>query len=480
MNTPLTDLQRELLSAHLDGELTAAERETVAALLTRADAVEYLDSLRATAALVSTHARVRAPVGLSGRVMGALEDELKPRAVGPGSEPFTSIPILSWRAPLFAAAAAIMVALAIMFGPALITPTAPEHEVARTELDSLPAENRRETPELYVIDEELKDLNEKSRAAGPSEQDDRYLRRTEGEWSGDANKRAGLDQPREGAPEPADEVAEDPAMKSGKESAESLGDARRARNGAASPAKAPESRPAPREDADEGDKPAGTKSDDLAESEKDDPKPEQERTRDGANDDSGAGVGGGNATGGTKKGHDEAPPSQPGANDSKDKAKTKTREEAKKEPGEEANSDAGTEDKEEGRQEEQGARPETVAISISDADSIAAQTDVLWVSNLYGDADLADDDSGNETVSVEIDVDKLPELLAALRKLAADQGYGEVDGAPATLGLVPERKQAQGITGYLPADEPEAPAMASPKPEAEAAPAKMRLTIRLK
>src|SRR5690606_1537675 len=106
MSTPLTEEQMQLLSAWLDGETTEAENQIIEQLLQREDAKQYLESLRATTALVSAHGGVRAPVGLSGRVLGALENDFKPKAHGPGSEPFESVPILSWRTPLYAAAAA--------------------------------------------------------------------------------------------------------------------------------------------------------------------------------------------------------------------------------------------------------------------------------------------------------------------------------------------------------------------------------------
>jgi hypothetical protein len=72
----------------------------------------------------------------------------------------------------------------------------------------------------------------------------------------------------------------------------------------------------------------------------------------------------------------------------------------------------------------------------SDARNLQVYNDLLIVSCLYGDAELKDgavssdlpgrDFSEYEGVAVEVEADRVPELIAALDRLAADQQYGEV------------------------------------------------------
>lgn len=121
---PLKPSEQELLSALLDDALEGAERKQAEALLLRAEAREYLHELRATRLLVRKHAAVRAPVGLSARVMGALEggfDDVS-RPVNNQAAPAAKlhqIGSFSWRAPLFAAAAVFVVSVSVIFGPSL-------------------------------------------------------------------------------------------------------------------------------------------------------------------------------------------------------------------------------------------------------------------------------------------------------------------------------------------------------------------------
>jgi hypothetical protein len=420
MNTPLTEQQRELLSAWLDGEVTDAERETVETLLQREESAKYVESLRATAALVAAHAPVRAPVGLSGRVLNALEGEFKPRAAGAGSEPVAGIPTLSWRAPLYAAAAAILVALAIMFGPALTSPGTPP-SVARTPLENLP--ERTALDATADEDGKLFDLDEEP--AGP------------------ASDSAGVERTEEGERDHPNKAA---VEKLGKESGEKLKNEqeknyRANRSGAPQPPDSAAGKPDGQMD--EGDN--------------------VERERAGEEE---AGAGGGKQPG-ARKGESR------GDGDAADTKKDKV-----SEPRPVLGKAT---DKEEAKE----AADDQVTIDISDARSIAAQTDVLWVSSLYGDAEVNDENVDVESIAVEIDPAKLPELMAALRRLAKDQGYGEVDGdAEETQLFDRDRESGRRISGYLPADEAETPppeaAKPAPQPE-EAAPAgKVRIVIRLK
>jgi len=129
-------------------------------------------------------------------------------------------------------------------------------------------------------------------------------------------------------------------------------------------------------------------------------------------------------------------------------------------------------------------------VEISDAHSLTAQTDVLWVSSLYGDASVSDEaEEGVESITVEVDADKVAELLSALRKLAKDQGYGEVGGADvgdATAEALDDKRSERHINGYLPLDEQDAeetPALSNPAepktPETQAT-ARVKLVIRLR
>lgn len=472
MNTPLTEEQLELLSAYADGEVTQAERQAAELLLQRADAREYLDSLQATITLVKTHAPVRAPVGLSGRVMNALEDEFKPRAIGPGSEPFTGAPVISWRTPLYAAAAAVIVSLAIMFGPSLVGPReGTPSEVARTVLDDLPApkadsrarESGREMPD-ELQDKPSADPGNPADRAEEMERDqggtwgdsrenlEDNLRELEAAKTGalkkpeeNAGKKAKDTQNIEGTPSPSE--AKGTARGEGGEDKNALNDAK---NAAESDAGARDER-----NEDESKEP-GTKSDHEkydgragappmgGGSGKAAPRPER-RAQDAQEDSA--------DTGGS--------PSQD-ADETEAQRVKRTRSAPDSAPSPPEAAEAG--------------EAETL-IEISDAGTLTAQTDVLWVSSLYGDAALADEESDVESVTVEIDPDKLPELLTALRKLAADQGYGKVAGAGEDEKLAERKAEAEPrISGYLPAEEAE-------QPQGEAmlrAPAKVRVVIRLK
>ncbi|MBX3460669.1 MAG: hypothetical protein KF696_12020 [Planctomycetes bacterium] len=107
----LNEQQLELLSAHLDGELTAAEQVVVNELLKQPEARQYLAELEQTRLIVSRHAMVKAPAGLDQRVLAAI----KPAQIH-------QLPTATWRTPLYAIAAALLVALGIMFGPSLFSP----------------------------------------------------------------------------------------------------------------------------------------------------------------------------------------------------------------------------------------------------------------------------------------------------------------------------------------------------------------------
>lgn len=473
MNTPLTEEQLELLSAYADGEVTQAERQAAELLLQRADAREYLDSLQATITLVKTHAPVRAPVGLSGRVLNALEDEFKPKAIGPGSEPFTGAPVISWRTPLYAVAAAVIVSLAIMFGPSLVGPReGTPSEVARTVLDDLPAPKADSR-----MRESVDELPEKPSAdpGNPADRAEEMARDQGGTWGDtreglednlrelEAAKTSSLKKPEENAGKKAKDTqniegAPAPSESKGNARGDGAADDKNALNDAED---AVESEAGPGNELNEDEnKKLGTKSDH-----------EKYDGRAGApalGGGTGGGAGGKAAPRPERRADDEKEESADGGpGQDADEAEAQRVKRARSAPDSAPSPPEATE-----------ANEAETLIEISDAGTLTAQTDVLWVSSLYGDAELADEDSDVESVTVELDPDKLPELLAALRKLAADQGYGKVAGAGEEEKLAERKAEAEPrISGYLPAKEE------AEEPQEEAmlrAPAKVRVVIRLK
>ena len=497
MSTPLTEEQQLLLSAWLDGEVTDSERQIVEQLLereeTRDQAREYLESLRATSALVTAHASVRAPVGLSGRVMGALESEFKPKASGPGSEPFGTIPMLSWRAPLYAAAAAVVVSLAIMFGPSLVGPSdAPASGVARTALDNL--ESKRSAPPedsveksgksekgsdaLFTEDlDELRTQVEKLKKDGQGNEgtwDDeagRTRRAARGSAAAEGEGRDDLEAPRAPAGEPTE------SEKSAEESKNGVNEDKSDAGGlgGGSGSGTDENRHLDDDAA---------KSKELKESAHDAPKDEAPATNALPGEPKKGSAGSRPANDAERKEQDRAAGKSAGGESTDKKSKSAAV------PPPPSLDGFGQKD---ARATE--TTSEAMSIDISDANTIAAQTDVLWISSLYGSATIGDegDDTAIESVTVEVDADKLPELLAALRKLARDQGYGDVEGLPemqdrANTVESQDESDEHRISGYLPteATQPENdPAEVKPvvKPEASPTaeePARVKLVIRLK
>jgi hypothetical protein len=72
-----------------------------------------------------------------------------------------------------------------------------------------------------------------------------------------------------------------------------------------------------------------------------------------------------------------------------------------------------------------------------DASNLQVYNDMLIVSSLYGDAELKDGAASDEDfagrdfsefdgVAVEVEVDRVPELIAALNRMTVDQAYGSV------------------------------------------------------
>lgn len=512
MSTPLTEEQRELLSAYLDGEVTDAERQTAETLLKRDDAKQYLESLRATAELVMKHASVKAPIGLSGRVMTELQKDIKPKA-----GKVHTLPAISWQTPLWAAAAVVVLSLAVMFGPSLLnTESKPDSDVARSVLDDLPQGSadgtmsvdppRGEKPEGTLNDFTSEDTDSFARGGGSG---GRTLERFRG--SGEA------------APGTVDELGAEAAEV--EKATEDLGElkelSRRTSRDGQSPSNdavdgkpEAESTEVPKSGTGKGNwgEKDSTEEASKKPNEQSDREDERENKRkeDGTNappppsqpHDSPDG------NGETKKAKDtdksEGSKAEGTGGDFDDKADPKDygapseknglAEEGQNEDGESADDDK---NRAEAEPQDRPARDQlhkygkALEIHIAQGGTLQGQTDVLWISSLYGDASLTDDDADVESVSVEIDQDKLPQLMAALQRLAVDQGYGKVDGGtdvPSSLAGGDAAGEAK-ISGYLPTDNPAKDADATepapePDPETPAeepaeAPAKVIVVIRL-
>lgn len=107
----LTDAQQELLHAFVDGETTPAETVIARELLQRdPHAATYCEELRRLRHLLATHGCVKAPDGLHLRVCQSLRREF-------AAAPVIPLPRVFWRTALYAAAAAVVLGVGLMFGP---------------------------------------------------------------------------------------------------------------------------------------------------------------------------------------------------------------------------------------------------------------------------------------------------------------------------------------------------------------------------
>lgn len=451
MTTPapngLTPEQRELLSAHLDGETTPSEGAAAELLLQSTEAREYFNELAATRALVIKHAAVRAPVGLSGRVLDALE--LSP-AEKAGT--LSAMPRMSWHAPLWAAAAAVILSLGVMFGPAIFSPAAPEQsDIARRALDNLAPAVGPESPQVQAVPEdEAQDPNFGGPGSDPFNRKGGPVTgapKPEGDW-GFAGEKAGRN-----AAEGADKETADAGKR--RELEELKSEAERGGQGGGT-GRAAGSSPTPRT----------ARLNDDKNSEKDDravDPAESEKALDDANEAVRRAKGRASAPGDVQTDGEPANEERGQPDRARDTDSAPPPPTAPAQPAE--------------------AAPEIVTLDVTEGGNMVAQNDFLWVSSLYGKAELVEnqDESEVESISVELDADKLAELLAALRKLADDQGYGRVDGAKG-VNRTPEADSADNhveegrrITGYLPT--PGETAAAEPSKEKART---VRVVIRLK
>lgn len=119
----LSHEQRELLSAYLDGEVSANERALAQALLDRAEARRFLGELKTLRERLAPHGLAPAPRNLRDAVLAALDGDFdsisRPTSLKPGREAAV-LPSVNWRTPLMAVAAALTIAVGLFFGSALL------------------------------------------------------------------------------------------------------------------------------------------------------------------------------------------------------------------------------------------------------------------------------------------------------------------------------------------------------------------------
>lgn len=492
MEHELTQAERELLSAHVDGELTAAESRQAEALLARPEAAAYAASMQALRGLVQKHAGLRAPVGLAGRVQAALDSDFDgiSRPTNKRQEGGTvhTLPTATWRMPFVAAAAALVISLGIMFGPSLFEtsgerPTSIARELPRVQAPAEPmvpppatADADKSGKSVYAVDSLKKEFNESlGKEPGTLGEDSAALRREalggDGPASNDPAQSPPAPAPAAPATEAADEIEEARKLEA---------EGRAGATGGSDPA----------------------------------PKKDSERAREG---DTGGSAGGGGGTGGmargsSKKKNGSWDDSRNSRNDAEEKTEEKTEEknqdgsegdggakEAKATPAETKGGPGhSTEDKqglggvqgEPNRQPQDGdskdgenydrakgvekapaapalggAKPEeqnednseaetadsatadasgNVTVTLDTAMQLAAQAEILRVGALYGKA-LLDQDDETESVVIELPEAQLPELLGALKRLAGEQQFGTLQ--------IPEGVKAEPAAagaGYLP------------------------------
>ncbi|MDC1142841.1 hypothetical protein OAU50_07090 [Planctomycetota bacterium] len=467
----LTEHQLKLLHAALDGEVTPDEDAEVRELLEDPGVQEYFDTCLKVRNLVKTHAPVKSPVNLKDSVLADIKSEA-------GLAPVHQLPKASWWAPLIGVAAAIIVVVAVTFGPsspgttpqgdAEVAKATPDKPI-RTSVDDAVPTSRENVQNDPTLDSVLEELQGSERLKKIGETDSRDLRK---ELGNDGVNSDGDDA----SNEKADEVTESSLKKTG----ENAKLAKRTRRGENSDAESEEGA-------------AKTKSKKL--------------------DHYGRGLGGG--TGGGKVGH--PPKKGPSGNAQREDAEEKNRDAGKSEshgsngasggaesdtestdkknsgwgteiPAESAAPKAGTggrvkrssqgsttpapraEDETDGQPENgkdrnvdpnaqppapPAAEPDTEApadsledeaprqqivgqvieVESPEGKKLAAQADLMWVSGIYGAATIdSDDDSDVESIAVEISAEQLPKLIAALKDLSKKQSYGEI--------IVDTKKQA--------------------------------------
>lgn len=500
---PLNTHEQELLSALLDDALEGAERKQAEALLLRAEAREYLHELRATRMLIKQHGSVRAPVGLSARVMGALEggfDDVS-RPVNNQAAPAAKlhqIGAFSWRAPLFAAAAVFVVSVSVIFGPSLFrTDGASDTSIAREVLEqgrgASPQPER--TGEVFssevesiVPADELKALerqqpkkpgsNWNAVDGAPDSANEKEPEPNKESAELLARLRENADKDRNARKDPSEDEraklgteGESPKSKKGGDNPVGLGGGTgggdtggagdtgpRTDGKVGSPHGTPRAGgvPAPR--------PAAVPPSEPARDENDDPADAGETPGEGAKEsgtksDDKADLKKPETSGGGGRLNDAKPDVENDA-ESTDAQTDEARRKARG-YGDDSGGGAGgkrTEDRAEqggnatGRASAPGAQPaqapavvEALSLELADKDGLlAAQSDLLWVAFLHGTAEL--DEEGN--LQIDLDDSRRAALLKALQRLNAEQAYGKLSGETAKVETADSEKA--GPAGYVP------------------------------
>lgn len=546
-NQPLTIEEQILLSASIDaqdGELTQAEHAQVQALLQRPQARAYIDSLRATRVLVGRHGAAKAPVGLKGRVLAALDEDFddisRPTASRDGK--VIALPSANWRTPVLALAAAVVVTLGVFFGPALIPSDKPASpaDIARERLNNAPkAPEGANGDGHWGADKAPTDAN---KSGGE-----------EGESSKNALRLA-QDRAAESVKDAADEAnedsqANDPANESANKEKARVEEYRRARNGNAKPDPAEELGKSGRSEqpgTSDAPKDAMKKEASKGKKELSDHDTEGAEGKEPSKT-SESGVGGG-GKGGSTGGTGGQPQDRPGLDrkvgskleDAKNGPKGENRDDDGAPQGQPAETRDATPpaaapikpaspQQDAGRHEGQGTAEDNehkaqerarealdeaakqagkgdssrrlsageVELSLQPGSVLSAQTDVLRIAALYGEARVLDEvgaDQRAESVVVELDETKVAELVAALQRMAQRQEYGELK-VPAALKAQAEpatdlAKVGDTMRDSLPSEVKVRLSGETPSPPAESgtatppapntAPNRVRLTINLK
>lgn len=415
----LSNEQRELLSAYLDGEVNASEKALALGLLEREEARAYIAGLERLRALAQTHAGARAPRDLVSLVRQSLDgdfDSISRPTSNQGdydsiSRPtsnqlqLNAMPQASWRMPLMAMAAAVVMAVGIFAVNSLM----------------IPGDAR---PELSTAGREFRKDPEAAPRAGAEPQPEL--------------------QDRAPSPPAADmaRVAKKPEHSDANEKYER-------KNSTRSPSDAQD---APGEDLKKGyadeerKKDAGTKDDDKNSV----PEKSDGWSEGGAT----GGVAGGGAGGGERKDLEGKEPRRSGKRSQSDAGPA----ESPKAPAPENRpSDSGP--AKEAAKAKEPVHEVTIDVTgARTADAPTLTTDMLEVASAYGQA-TADSSETGATIEVEVAEDQLDEMLAALNKVAKSahekkaNARGEADEPPSNDQANDEPSRARD---YLPKDKREA------------------------
>lgn len=444
MEGSLTPEQQALLSAHVDGEVSEAERAQVDALLRRTDAQAYVKQLAALRALVAKHAAARAPAGLREAVLAE---------AGAPQGRLLAIPRATWTTALAALAAMLVVGTALYFAPALMEPDPqqPAVPVARGNTQALPPKDLEERPGAgeSAVFRDLGDNEKQGAKLDGAPEDARTLDNDEV-----GNSTRGM-APKDAVPGPA------PAPPPAAPSADAGG------SGMPAPTKKPAG--------DDGKIEAkGVRSEGGAERRKQtEPERNADDKHDGKTD---------------SKNDEEAPADKRRADDAERETTGRSGDAGKADLARDNEKEKKAESAEGARASEQPGEPAEVVLSLKTDHGLAAQNDVLRVSAMYGTAKLGElPETGMEDVLVEVEETRVAALVTALQKLTGQQQYGKLEvpagmfKPAATMGAADN--SARDVLPEEVRDRFEGksePKTGAEKPAAEAAPArKIKLKVRL-